>query len=78
MTTASRDQVADITADHGGFMTVKEVAEFFRMTPQWAYGAVRNGEFEGVVRTGTVKGIRVPVASVHAFKSRRAQEFTTA
>lgn len=73
MTTASRDQVADITADHGGFMTVKEVAEFFRMTPQWAYGAIKSGEFEGVVRTGTVKGIRVPRASVHAYVIRKAQ-----
>lgn len=54
-------------------MTVKEVAEFFRMTPQWAYGEIRNGEFEGVVRTGTVKGIRVPVVSVHAYMARKAQ-----
>lgn len=75
MTSASRDRAADIAADHGGFMTVKEVADFFRMTPQWAYGAIKNNEFEGVVRTGTVKGIRVPTASVYAFQARRAQQF---
>jgi hypothetical protein len=72
MTSASRDH-ADLTAEFGGFMTVKEVAEFFRMTPQWAYGQVRGGEFEGVVRTGSVKGIRVPVASVRAYALRKAQ-----
>jgi len=78
MTSASRDRAADIAADDGGFMTVKEVADFFRMTPQWAYGAIKRNEFEGVVRTGTVKGIRVPTASVHAFKARKAQQFTAA
>lgn len=75
MTATSRDHVADITADHGGFMTVKEVAEFFRMTPQWAYGEIRKNEFEGVVRTGTVKGIRVPRASVYAYRARKTQQF---
>jgi hypothetical protein len=74
MTSASRDRAADIAADHGGFMTVKEVADFFRMTPQWAYGAIRNNEFEGVVRTGTVKGIRVPRNSVYAYMARKAQQ----
>jgi len=59
-------------------MTVKEVADFFRMTPQWAYGAIKRNEFEGVVRTGTVKGIRVPTASVYAFKARKAEQFAAA
>ena len=77
MTSASRDR-ADTAADDGGFMTVKEVADFFRMTPQWAYGEIKKNQFENVVRTGAVKGIRVPVASVRKYMIRKAQQSVAA
>lgn len=60
-----------------GFLTVKETALMCRMTPQWAYGAIRRGEFEGVVRHGT-KGIRVPEASVYAYLARKSAPLVSA
>lgn len=60
-----------------GLLTVKETALIVRMTPQWVYGAIRRGEFEGVVRHGP-KGIRVPEASVAAYLVRKSSTLVAA
>ncbi|WP_297826492.1 helix-turn-helix domain-containing protein, partial [Mycobacterium sp.] len=60
------------------YLTVGETALIVRMTPQWVYGAIKRGEFEGVVRNGAVKGIRVPEASVYAYLARKSSSLANA